>query len=200
MNNKIIFLLAFLVVLPLTAQKQKATLYFRDGTELKGKARITKSGKIKFRKSQKSKKVFYDYKEIDKILIRKEDIDVMYQYKILKNKSRPLILEIIKEGEITLFRTLKTGHNPGMMMGPGGGAPMMTGGYSYSISNYYVSRDNESTVFHLGSKGTYFSKNFKKAASTYFKDCPKLVTKIQNKELKKRDIVEIVEFYNENCD
>lgn len=87
-----------------------------------------------------------------------------------------------------------------MPMGGGGysGGGMMMGGGYYSISNYYVKKDNDKEVTHLGSTGL-FSKNFKKAASSYFSDCPSLVAKIQHKEFKKRHIEEIVAYYNTNC-
>ncbi len=69
---------------------------------------------------------------------------------------------------------------------------------SKSSNNYYVSKSNTEEVFNLGD-GTPFTKNFKKAASNYFKDCPTLFHLIKNNEYKIKDIVKIVEFYNENC-
>ena len=84
-------------------------------------------------------------------------------------------------------------------MGNGfGGGMHMTMGHSYNISSYYVRKENETEVTHLGST-SWISKNFKKAASNYFKDCPNLVEKLQNKEYKKKDIREIIDFYNEYC-
>jgi len=44
-----------------------------------------------------------------------------------------------------------------------------------------------------------FTKNFKKAASAYFKDCPSLVKKIQSRTFKKRDLEKIVSYYNNKC-
>ncbi|MCF6280409.1 MAG: hypothetical protein L3J14_08690 [Flavobacteriaceae bacterium] len=83
-----------------------------------------------------------------------------------------------------------------MDMGINGG---FVGMNSYTITSYYVSKHDEPLLTYLGAKGSLFSKNFKKAASEYFSDCPKLVWMIKNKELKKRDIVEIVDYYNKNC-
>ena len=42
-------------------------------------------------------------------------------------------------------------------------------------------------------------KAFKKRATQFFEDCPSLVSKIENKELKKEDLILIVEYYNSNC-
>lgn len=196
-------LIILLIVLSSTisySQRQKATLFFKDGTKIEGLAKITSFGdKIKFKKNKKSEKVFYNSQQIDKIVIRENDVDKTYQYKIIKNKNTPQLLEPLKEGKVTLYRDLKQGYNPGMSMGGFGAGGMTFGGGSYSISSYYVSKDGGNIVIHLGDSGTIFTKNFKKAASEYFSDCAELVKKIETREYKKRHIVEIVEFYNENC-
>ena len=194
--KKILIIISLLFFLPTIAQKQKAILFFKDGTELKGRAKISPTGKIKFRKSKGAEKQFFSSKELKSIIIREFDKDVVYKYKLIEERKTILLLEVLEEGKVTLYRTLRSGYVAGAT-GPNG-IPM--GGHSYSISNYYVSKGNKNLVVHLGARGTIFSKNFKEAASDYFKDCTTLVGKIQSKELKKRDIVEIVEFYNENCD
>ena len=40
---------------------------------------------------------------------------------------------------------------------------------------------------------------FRKQMEEYFKDCQKLADLIANKDFKRRDIEEIVEFYNRQC-
>jgi len=40
---------------------------------------------------------------------------------------------------------------------------------------------------------------FRYEMTTYFNDCPELVTKLEEKVFRKRDRVKIVEFYNANC-
>ncbi len=198
--KKKIFLAIVLISTILGAQNQKATLYFRDGTSATGLARIIGANvKIKFRKNKNSKKIFYSYKKVDKILIRENDEDVMYQFKIIQNKKTPLLLEILKEGKVTLYRNVRWNSFGGAPTWNATGTMYFTKGYTYPISNYYVSRDNKDVVFHLGAKGSLFTKNFKKAASEYFKDCKALVNKIQKKEFRKKDIIEIVGFYNTNC-
>ncbi len=201
--KKASIIIALLFFLPMIAQKQKATLYFRDGTTQTGLAKLFDlsnfGGKIKFRKDKNSNKIIYTSLEIDKISIRENDIYVIYQYKIVENKGTIVLLELIAKGKVTLYRDQTQGYySSGTRMGGGFNSSGVGMGRSYSINNYYVSKDNKN-VSHLGSKGTLFSKNFKKSASEYFKDCSELVNKIQSKEFKKRNIVDIVEFYNENC-
>jgi len=193
--KKTSIIITLLFFIPMIAQKQKAILFFKDGTELKGRAKISPTGKIKFRKSKEAEKQFFSSKELKSIIIREFDKDIEYKYKVIEGKKTILLLEVLEEGKVTLYRTLRSGYVVGAP-GPNG---MPMGGHSYSISNYYLSKDDKNLVVHLGARGTIFNKNFKKAASDYFKDCIMLVSKIQSKEFKKRDIVEIVEFYNENC-
>jgi hypothetical protein len=42
-------------------------------------------------------------------------------------------------------------------------------------------------------------KSFKKRIKGYFNDCSGLVTKINNKQFGRKDLVEIAEYYNDNC-
>ena len=59
----------------------------------------------------------------------------------------------------------------------------------------FLKEDEKPEVFNQVS----LTKSFKNRASTYFKDCPSLQTRIENKELKKEDLEEIVNFYNSSC-
>ncbi|AOW20229.1 hypothetical protein [Urechidicola croceus] len=201
--KKIVIILFLLISISSFAQKQKATLYFKDGTTKTGLAKFTTfEEKIKFRKNRNSKKVVYDSNKIDKIIIRENDKNIEYRYKFVEGRERAILLEPLVEGEITLYRDLKEGYSPGVSVGGYGGGGMgmgmtMGGGY-YSISNYFVARGNEKKLQNMGSTAL-FGKNFKKAAKEYFKDCPSLVKKINDKEFKKRDIVDVVEYYNNNC-
>ena len=85
-----------------------------------------------------------------------------------------------------------------MFVGGANGHMNMSNGNYYDIKNLYVRRGVSGEITHLGSN-QLFSKNFKNAASDYFADCPELVTKIQNKEFKKKHVRDIVKFYNLQC-
>lgn len=45
----------------------------------------------------------------------------------------------------------------------------------------------------------YSIKSFRKEAIKYFSDCPALCAKLENKTFKRKDVVKIVTFYNNNC-
>ena len=192
------YLLLFLIGYGLSAQKTKATLTFKDGTVLEGLGKLTMDEKIKFRKAKKEKKVWYSLSDnLEKAMILEQGVWVTYVYKKVKDRTMGKVLREVLVGKVSLYSRISSG----TMMAPiggagGGGAPMMM--HSYSIENSYVRREGESQVTHLGSNQP-FTKNFKKAASKYFEDCPVLVKKIQNKEYKKRHLKEIVSFYNRRC-
>ncbi|MDY7394176.1 hypothetical protein UMM65_02905 [Aureibaculum sp. 2210JD6-5] len=181
----------FLFVLPMTGQSNKgATLYFRNGTDIKGFAIITNKQKIKFRKELNSKNIVYTNKEIDSIRIKVNkwpgyEINT-YHYKTFGKKNKPILLKPITYGKVTLYLHKSLDRHSGV----------------YNNKNYYVSKENMDSVTHLGRIGPLklFDKNIINEAIEYFKDCPELVKKIQAREYKKRDIVEIVEYYNEHCE
>jgi hypothetical protein len=187
------------------AQRTKATLTFKDGTVLRGLGRLKGSASVKFRKDKKTKATKYHFKDLEKVTFYNEDEATTYVYFSIKEKLKPKVLEEILVGEISLYRIVIRGQHAGFGIGgvgPGGfgsGGGMAFGmGHGYTIKNYYVKRANEIEVSHLGST-SLFSKNFKKAASKYFEDCPELVDKIQTKEYRKRDLRSIIEFYNTHC-
>jgi len=180
-----------------TAQKSKATLIFKDGTTIQGLAKLSGIDKVKFKRNKKEKATKYHFSELKKAIINDGEASSTYVYAKVDIDTYK-VLEEITIGKVNLYSMEFSGYSgPVYMAGPNGGS--WTGmGHSYNIKNLFVSREGEEIVTHLGSN-QLFTKNFKKAASTYFKDCPELVKKIQNKKLKKRDIKDIVEFYNNQC-
>jgi len=194
--KKILFILAILVVLPLAAQKQEATLYFKDSTVLKGLAKITHSKSILFKKNKEDKKIEYTFEDLRSIEIKENKRSknfTIYCYKIIP-KNGYTLLKQIEKGKVNLYMFFDVFHSS--KSGPNGSMTMS----SSSINRYYIAKDDKEIVTHLGSNGLLFDKKFKKAASTYFKDCPELVTKIQKKKYKKKHIEELVKYYNEKCD
>jgi len=188
--RKLLFTLALLITLSSFGQNQKAKLFFKNGVVLEGYAKIKKDGrKIQFRTTKKSKIATYNSKEVDSIIIRNNDKDILFQYKIIKNQKKPTLLEPIKKGKVTLYRNMTQQYSFGIPIG----------GYGVGekeISSYYVSKNNEQLT-DLGHSQSL--KSFSKAASIFFHDCPTLVVLITKKRVKRKDIVDIVEYYNENC-
>ncbi len=63
------------------------------------------------------------------------------------------------------------------------------------LNSISLLRKNHQNYFIRADQGVFGLK--KKILSNYFNDCPKLITKINNKELDK--VFQVVEFYNNNC-
>ena len=180
------------------ALSNKTTLYFNDGKEKVGVGKLASDYQIKF-KTEGSKSKKYHFKDLKSVKMDTYDGTKKYIYLKVKGKGLYSIVEEVSLGSVNLYKKVSEGYTAGAPMGGvGSGAPMMTSEHYYSISNYYVKKGNEAEITHLGST-SLFSKNFKKAASLYFKDCQALVNKIEQKEFKKRDIEKIVTFYNQEC-
>lgn len=196
-------LLAVLFTVSFYSQKGKATIFFKEGKSLKGIVKIKHTGVIKYQKKKRAEKVIYDFNNIDHIDMYQGGDVATYVYLKVKGKTSSRVLEEMATGRANLYRIVTEGTTGGMPMGTGaGGMGMgmgMTMGHSYTLKSYYICKEGEKEVNYLGSTN-WLSKSFKKAASEYFNDCPVLAKKIIEREYKKRDIREIVDFYNTECD
>ncbi len=159
-------------------------IFLQDGTVHKGIGRIGYENEVIFKENKKAKKQVFNERNVLKIVFEKLGVDLTLEYKIIKGKRTPLLLELVLKGELNLYQEVYENTEPGNY---------------YTTTNYFFSKKNEIFVTEITSTHP-FSKNFKKVASKYFKDCPLLVKKIESKEFTKKDIVKVVEFYNKNCD
>ncbi|MDC1324787.1 hypothetical protein N8216_02040 [Flavobacteriaceae bacterium] len=188
--------------MPLHAQKSKAVLTFKDGTVKKGFGVLVSRDRVKFRTKRKSKPIKYHFKRLETVKITEKKESHTYTYVPIKNKDKPRVLEVKVAGDLSLYELSRTHVGGGHFGGVGGAGGFGGGGftpvYVYNINNFYVRKTGQKAATHLGSN-QLFSKNFKKAAATYFKDCPSLVKKIQSRTFKKRDLEKIVNYYNNKC-
>lgn len=179
--RKIFIVLLLLIFSQSQAQKKGLTIYFKDGTTLAGFGKIVADNDIRFRATEEGEGIIYKKELIDKIQIG----DGFYQYK----PNEESWLRVIIKGKVNLYKKDATYYYAYTSTAiPAGG----------TVTNYYVEREGENEVFKITSHGE-ISKNFKKTASAYFKDCPELVEKINNKTYKKTHIEEVIKFYNSNC-
>lgn len=181
------------------AQRTKAILTFKDGTTKTGLGKII-GNDVKFKTNKKDKAIKYNFTNLESVKIYSNSTVTTYVSVKVKGFKEPVILQPLRQGKVNLYEEITVAYRTGGFMNNGFGNTAYSGvGYAYNINNFYVKKENETEAFHLGSN-QLFSKNFKLAASTYFKDCPELVKKIESKEFKKKHIKEIVEFYNKQCD
>lgn len=200
--TKIYLVLLFtgFLIISCAAPLTPVTLHMENGEMKKGFANQNPYKEIKFKEARSAKAVKYDFDNITTAEYNTNQGLKRYVRLPIKDKDKKIVVEEILLGEVSLYTTNRQGYNAGMGAGFGaaGGMGMGFGGGSYNIDNFYLKKDSESALTHLGSN-QLFTKNFVAAASEYFKDCPLLVGKIKEKEYRKRDLREIVIFYNEHC-
>ena len=198
---KIVLYNFYLIILLLScvihAQRSSAELIFIDGTIMKGFAKLTRLGDVKFKNNRKDKPVRYSLlSDLEKVNILEQGVWNTYKYQKIKNESQGKILLEVIRGKVSLYSKVNNGYVYSPVGNPvGGGGHLM---HAYSVNSSYVMREGEEALTHLGSNN-FFLKNFKKAASSYFKDCASLVLKIQNEEFGSENFNEIVAFYNKEC-
>lgn len=202
-TKKLFLLILFLITLSfdIVGQNTEAILIFKDGTKVIGLGKLKRGDIIKFRKNKNEKAVKYHFKELEKVTIMEDSRKVIYVYLKVKGSNNYAVLEESIIGKLSLYKVVTHGNHVPMGVGFGGAGGMGMGmgmGASFTIESFYLKRKDEENVTHLGST-SLFSKNFKKAAIEYFIDCEELVVKIEDNEYKKKDIEEIVNFYNRKC-
>jgi hypothetical protein len=196
----IVFTVIVLTIHSVFGQKTRAELIFKDGTMITGLAEPTNVGNIRFRKNRKAKKIFYSFEEVDTLKVYYDFNPTLFVLVKVQDKAKPQVLEMARHGKnVTYFRDVQQGYAPPVNMPMAGGGVMQVGGGFYSLSNSYVRKANSSEAIYLGSS-SWLSKNFRKAAMDFFSDCAKLSKKIESREFKKRDLKEIIEYYNGECE
>lgn len=179
------------------AQRDAATLYFKNGKQLTGLAKLVNGDQVKFKKSKGDKAEKYHFENLEQVVINDREEPSTYIYLETRDGYYNVVREL-EIGSVNLYVLEQTGYSSPMFVGGTNGQMNMMPGNYYDIKNLYVTKGINGEVTHLGSN-QLFSKNFKNAASDYFSDCPELVAKIQNKEYKKKHVKDIVNFYNLKC-
>lgn len=195
---KQIIILLFLVIGSATfAQKHEATLFLKDGTKLKGLARIKADHTVKFRKDKNCEACIYTFREIKGLRIEEDFERNTYYYKMIKKKTvrRPKLLKLCVKGKMSLYSEYHENN------APMGGMPG-TSGFSVGFSigggctSYYICMNDNHIVEPVTKVGNGLGRRLKKTGLKFFKDCPVVAEKIKNKTYKNRDIELAVYEYN----
>lgn len=179
-------LFAFLTVAFASAQFHPGKVFFKDSTSKEGLILRRTFGGIKFKTDEDSKVTKYSSADIDGYDINEH----RFRYVKLMYVENPLLMNLVLTGKITLYTEILS--NPNMFSGSNldrMAKEMILSGEGPSI--YYIKVKNK--VIRLGTK-------LSKDKIKIFKDCPSLIQKIENEELKRRNIYKIVEYYNQNCE
>ena len=106
--KKEFFLLLAVTVLSIhfmDAQRTTAILTYKDGKQLIGLGKIRASGKIKFKKTKKDKAQNYSFDTIARATIHEPYGMVHYVQRKVSGTDTYAIVELVKQGKVTLYRT-----------------------------------------------------------------------------------------------
>lgn len=189
----------FLTLSNIHAQYKETTLSFRDGTVKNGISKfVFLSSDLKFKKDKAQKKpTILTYKKLDKFITHSRGEKTEYQYKIVKGIPGVKLLKVKRRGKVDLFYEVRTSNSA--PMGGAGGGMGFSMGVSSSSEVYYIAKKDSPIVDKLFGLFGPTKKRFKKIVPKLFSECKELIKLINKKELKKGDIVEIVDYYNNDC-
>ena len=176
-----------------SASYYKANLILRSGDTLSGIARINTQEEIIFKKKEKDEKIVYNYKTVSKVILEIDGDEIEYIYKIIigRRVNGIMLLEpygVFGKNKLNLFVDISSGsYNMNGFQG------------NTTKTTYFIGENNNTGLTHLGIGNTY-SKKFKKISKDYFKSCPDLLEKINNKYFKRYGIRSIMEYYDQNCE
>jgi len=179
--KNIILITVLFCTLQVTAQFKKGKIYLKDKTEKTGLIKLRTFGGLKFKDKKDSEIQVYTIKQLSGYDLNNEQ----YKYfKTFENAPTKLLKLETKGNKVDLYSQHVSG--PGIIDSNGGFIP----GTGASATLYYIKKHDD--IIYLGRR--IGNSKFK-----YFEDCPKLIKKIKAKEIKKRHITKIVNFYNEQC-
>ena len=193
-----LFLLLGCAVLNTYAQKYlPATLHFTDGrtTQMLVKATPPAGNKVIVKADESAKKEKILSEQLSKIIFEVEESDpVVYEQHPLTIAGRvrdKQWVQVLVSGPVSLY-------------GQGGSMGMMRGGMPHTVTDitFYARRNTEEHASFLGVHITSgampigYNKQFRKFAGEYFSDYPELVARIENKEFKVSEAIQLVQEYN----
>ena len=175
--------LFFIMTSSLQGQNEKYTIYKHGGQVYKTNRYVTKTGFIKFKVDNNSR--LLPYRDLDSIVSyqknkKSKELEPVVKMFIPISDTRGALMEVIERGKCTLFL---------WRYSSGGG----------TSTNYYAYREGEGKPKLIVTRDIISPLNFIKDTSEYFSDCEALVTKIKNKDYKKKETPEMVRYYNTQC-
>lgn len=204
-------------------QKGKAVLILKDSTRINGTGEISGISSIvsvKF-KNDTLKYKSYKSKEIIGIDILENNYYRKFRYKYKDGGKFPEIIEIVSIDSLSLYVRVYNGSaltntfiNEPITGFDNTQTIELDNGQQINVAqrprnsyteinfprySYYVGLGESDQVEHLYTKGLPFAKSFKKSMKKYFKNCPSIIEKVENKEFSNSELWEVLEYYNRQC-
>lgn len=171
-------------------QEREATIIFNDSTSIKGFGEIKKE-KIYFRVSLTSEKSEWSYDFAKGLIFSGYGFSEKYEYVKPDKYSKPRILEVVEEGNITLYKDTRMFHTISATS-IGGQLPTNVSTFENITETFYVKRKSEDFATDL-------TFSFKSRSLRYFSDCQIIIEKIKSRVFKANTIPKMVFFYNDYC-
>jgi len=187
---KKLLLLTFLFISSFVfSQKQQYSVVTLSGTTYVTKDYSSNNKEITF-KTEEGKTLSIPFKQLDKIISsgKKEKHNYTDKY-IMYSKSKGDLMRELVDGNCSLYLRSTTSMNGVGAMG----IPTTT-----TSNEFYVIKKGQKTAKYLKGNNLAYGA-FKKNVQKFFSDCEVLLKKIDEREFKRKDVQEIVVFYNENC-
>ncbi|WJS93681.1 hypothetical protein NYQ10_16440 [Flavobacterium johnsoniae] len=189
---KLILQLLFILFINLgfSQDYREAAIIFKDSTSIEGFAEI-KNNDIYFKVKQEDKADKWSYDFAKGLIFSAYGFSEKYEYVEFEH-SKPKLLQVVEEGNVNLYRYAKEyymGRNSNLTIGK---LPSDEDKVWAMTEALYVKRKNEPYATDIE-----FSFNLR--AKKYFADCKKVVERINTKKFTKKNIKDMVFFYNEYC-
>ena len=194
MKKIILILLLLIQSFSYSQEENKATIIFNDNTTIEGLGEIKKN-KIYFKVAPQDNYSEWDYTSVRGIIFSGYGFSEKYEYTKPDKNSNPVIMEIVDDGFVKLYRknklfmriekvAISTSNN--LLLGNNRISEDMS-------TTYYVKREEEDFA-------TDISFGFKARSLKYFADCKSLTEKIYNRTFTAENIIEMINYYNNYCD
>ncbi|KAF2080914.1 hypothetical protein [Flavobacterium sharifuzzamanii] len=169
---------------------REASIIFNDSSSIQGFAEI-KNNVIYFKIKQEDKADKWSYDIVKGLIFAAYGYSEKYEYVEFEH-SKPKLLQVVEEGYVNLYRDAKIYFKGGNTNFDANNLPTNTDGSWEMSEAFYVKRKTELYVTDIK-----FSFNLR--AKKYFGDCKKVIERINNKKFTKKNIKDMVFFYNEYC-
>ena len=198
MKQQYILLFFFLTITPFCFSQYDWTegeIVLKSGESVKGLVKIpiisknfvsfNGKSKVKLKDRATGKKTKFEEHQIKLIKFEYSDSKIaIYEYVAVSKTKKEIFCKLSNGNTILYGRIVGVStSNPGGMS-------------SFGLNEFYIKRSNEHIATPLITARP--STSFRKRAMKYFNDCPPLVKQLKERVLTKKDIIEVVEQYN-NC-
>ncbi|MGQ7944901.1 hypothetical protein [Flavobacterium sp. WC2509] len=170
---------------------REATIIFNDNTSIKGFAEI-KNNEIYFKLEQEDKPDKWSYDIAKGIIFSGYGFSEKFEYLKYGKHSKPKIFEVIEEGNINLYRESRMYYTSKSNI-TAEKLPTNFSIYEFTTETFYVKKKSEEFA-------TDISFSFKTTSKKYFSDCEKIIKQINNGKFTRKNIPDMVFYYNEYCD